>query len=141
MNVPRWLQTGTTLLALGAIGCAALPDKQPTPTQPIQVGADEWRVTDQVVVITDGSGTMYVNETFPEAKALTQSFVAAMPAANAPARRSGYEAELVGFGGDARTTRPLGPFDRGSLADTASKLRDHGVRLQFLFPKAPHAMR
>ena len=39
-------------------------------------------MTDDVIVITDASGTQFVNETFPDAKALTRSFVAAMPEAS-----------------------------------------------------------
>jgi len=104
-----------------ALGCVAktLPSAAPLSVSPLQFGANETRVPDQVVLVTDASGTMYANETFPEAKALTQTFVAAMPARDS----SGYAAGLVGFGGDDRITSPLAPFDRGALANTAASLR------------------
>jgi OOP family OmpA-OmpF porin len=127
MNAPQLIRVGTAVLALAAFGCKTLPEKQPIATQPIEIGGDEWRVTDNVIVITDGSGTQYMNETFPDAKALTRSFVSAMPAAEArSASRSGYDAGLVGFGGDDRQTAPLAAFDRGRLASTASELEVMG---------------
>jgi OOP family OmpA-OmpF porin len=114
------------VLSLGLVlACAkTLPTQPPLAVSPLTLGAGEWRVVDQVVVVTDGSGTMYARETFPEAKALTQSFVRAMPAADVRARDGGtYEAGLVGFGGDERITAPLAPFDRASLSATADSLR------------------
>lgn len=126
MIAPRFLPTGVLVVLVG-FGCAGLPEKQPIQSQPIAIEAGEWRVTDQVVVITDGSGTQYVNRTFPDAKALTRSFVASMPEASAPAASSrGYEAALIGFGGDDRMTAPLGPFDRGQLASKAGDLQVMG---------------
>jgi len=111
-------------LAVGAsivLGCVAktLPPQSPLSVSPLTFGSGEMRVPDQVVVVTDASGTMYVNETFPEATALTQTFVAAMPARDS----SGYEAGLVGFGGDERIKSPVAAFDRGALASTAASLR------------------
>lgn len=127
MYAPHLLRAGMVLLALAAFGCKTLPDKQPIAAQPIQIGGSDWRVTDQVVVITDGSGTQYVNETFPDAKALTRSFVASMPDANTPsASQRVYDASLVGFGGDDREAAPLAPFDRGRLASTAADLHVMG---------------
>jgi len=67
---------------------------------------------------------MWMEKTFPEAKALTQSFVSAMPAADAPAAHPGnYTTGLIGFGGDERQTVALGSFDRNQLGATASELR------------------
>jgi OOP family OmpA-OmpF porin len=81
------------------------------------------RVPDQVLIITDSSGTMYAHETFPLAKALTQTFVAAMPENSAPAARPGpYSAGLSGFGGDERIVWPLQTFNRAGLANTAASL-------------------
>lgn len=123
MSLPR-IALPTLLLLPLAVGCAKpMPERSPIATEPIQLSQDEWRVTDQVIVVTDGSGTMYVNETFPDAKALTRSFIEALPATNAPAANSGnYGAGVIGFGGDERETAPLGAFDRGRLAATASNL-------------------
>lgn len=120
-----------TLVAFAMLGCRSLSPvkevtKTPVSVNPIQLAPGEWRVTDNVVLVTDASGTMYVNQTFPEAKALTQSFVAAMPAANAPARKSGYEAGSVGFGGPDRMTVPVEPLDRSALAREASDLHIMG---------------
>jgi len=112
--------------ALVAVGCVArpLPTEPPLAVNPVQAGAGEVRQPDQVILITDASGTMYQQQTFPEAKALTQSFVAAMPARDSQGERpGGYAAGLVGFGGSDRITAPLAPFDRAGLASTVSSLR------------------
>ena len=80
MQVLRKIQIGFVAAVLGASGCASfspvgeLADRAPIDAQPIALADNEVRVTDNVIVLTDGSGTQYVNETFPEAKALTQSF-------------------------------------------------------------------
>jgi OOP family OmpA-OmpF porin len=112
------------LALLVAVGCAKpLPSQPPLSVGPVQMSSSEWRVVDHVVVVTDASGTMYARRTFPEAKALAQSFVAAMPDAGARSESSaGYEAGLVGFGGSARITAPLAPFDRSALASVAQDL-------------------
>jgi len=122
----RW--TALAALAGLALACATpLPDKAPTTVSPLTLGAREWRVVDQVVVVTDASGTMYRNETFPEAKALTRSFVSAMPAGNARSRSGHpYEAALIGFGGQDRAGVPLAPFDRSALSAAAARLQVMG---------------
>lgn len=120
------------LLLFAMVGCQAVSpvdvsEKQPIDVQPIALKADEWRITDHVVVITDASGTMYVNETFPNAKALTQSFVASMPEANAPAATSGgYSAGSIGFGGSERMKAEQAPFNRSALANQAQSLEIMG---------------
>jgi len=102
MNPPSlFIRLGLPLLLLVAVGCLSLPEEAPIQAEPLQLAADEWRVTDHVIVVTDASGTMWANRTFPNAKALTRSFVAAMPEAGVPAvRPGGYSAGSVGFGGD-----------------------------------------
>jgi OmpA-OmpF porin, OOP family len=112
-------------IALLALACAKpLPVEPPLAVSPLALGPDEWRVTDQVVVVTDASGTMYARKTFPLAKALTQSFVAAMPEADVRSARPGpYHAGLLSFGGDERITSELAPFQRSALAETAAGLR------------------
>jgi outer membrane protein OmpA-like peptidoglycan-associated protein len=129
MRSPRLLHRAAVVLSLVTvgIGCASLPDKQPIQTGPYALASDEWRVTDHVILITDGSGTMWVNETFPDAKALTRSFVAAMPERDvASYGGSEYTAGLIGFGGDERTTAPSQPFDRSALSSTAARLEVMG---------------
>lgn len=127
----RSIRIVLALVALTVLGCRSIStvneiSRTPVDVAPIQLEAGEWRITDHVVVVTDASGTMYVNQTFPTAKALTQSLVQAMPAANAPARSSGYGAGAIGFGGDARRTAPVAPFDRSVLAAQASGLEVMG---------------
>jgi OOP family OmpA-OmpF porin len=115
-----------SLIAVLALGCTAktLPTETPLSVSPLRLGQGEVRLPDQVIVITDGSGTMHHYETFPSAKALTRTFVAAMPERDAPALRSGgYDAGLIGFGGNERINAPLAPFDRRALANTAASLR------------------
>ncbi len=116
LSVPVWL------------GCTAkpLPPKTPIAVQPAPAPRGEWRTTEQVIVITDASGTMYAAETFPEAKALTQSFIAAMPDARQRAATPRYEAGVVGFGGKDRVTAPVASFDRQTLATTADQIEIMG---------------
>lgn len=120
------LRIGIALIAITALGCSAkqLPSEAPLSVSPLKFQTGEARQPDQVIVITDASGTMYDHETFPLAKALTQTFIAAMPEANAPAARpGGYSAGLISFGGDERIGSGLAPFDRGALANTAASYR------------------
>jgi OOP family OmpA-OmpF porin len=115
-----------SLIAVIALGCTAktLPTEAPLSVSPLRLGQGEVRLPDQVIVITDGSGTMQHYETFPSAKALTRTFVAAMPERDAPALRpGGYDAGLIGFGGNERINAPLAPFNRRALANTAASLR------------------
>jgi OOP family OmpA-OmpF porin len=127
MNTPHFFRIGLSMLLLAAAGCLSLPEQAPIQAEPLQFGADEWRVTEHVIVITDASGTMWAERTFPNAKALTRSFVAAMPEAGAPAERAGgYAAGSVGFGGDERNAAPLAPFDRAGLAAKAASLEIMG---------------
>lgn len=131
MTSPKVARRGAAglLVAVLAIGCStSLPDKAPIETGPVQFGSSEWRVTDHVILVTDGSGTMWVNETFPDAKALTRSFVLALPERSARSYGSGsYSAGLIGFGGNDRAGTPLAPFDRSSLGSTASSLEVMGA--------------
>ena len=117
-----------TLIVLAAVGCAQpLPDRSPLAVSPLELGGNEWRVTDQIIVITDASGTMYARETFPEAKALTRTFVASMPEAGARAANpDAYQVGAVGFGGDDRLVAPMAPFDRSGLVATTADLEIMG---------------
>jgi outer membrane protein OmpA-like peptidoglycan-associated protein len=90
----------------------------------VQFSANEWRIPSQAVVIADASGTTYMAQTFPYVKALTQSFVKAMPEGSTRAKTSGnYDATLIGFGGKDRIVSPLAPFNRSALASKADSLR------------------
>ena len=128
MSTPQSLKSALLVLMLAALGCASpLPEERPVDAGPIDMAPDEWRVADNIIVITDASGTMYVNETFPAAKALTRSFVAAMPSKGAPAAHpGGYRAAAIGFGGDDRVATGLRDFDRTALASNAANLQIMG---------------
>jgi outer membrane protein OmpA-like peptidoglycan-associated protein len=121
------IKMGLALLAaIFAAGCTAktLPPQQVRAVTPVQFSANEWRIPSQVVVIADASGTTYMAETFPYVKALTQSFVKAMPEGITRAKVSGkYGATLIGFGGKDRIVSPLAPFNRSALASKADSLR------------------
>lgn len=108
-----------------ALACAKpLPEKTPVSVSPLKFGSGEWRIVDQVVVVTDASGTMYARQTFPEAKALTRSFVSGMPEARDRAKSGkGYAAGHIGFGGDERQAAALAGFDRGRLAQHTAGLK------------------
>jgi outer membrane protein OmpA-like peptidoglycan-associated protein len=111
-----------------AIGCAtSLPVEAPPPVSPVTMGAGEWRTADRIFVITDASGTMYQNETFPSAKAMTQAFIASLPDRNARAEHpSTYEVGAIGFGGMDRDAVALSNFDRAALETQADSLHVMG---------------
>lgn len=123
----RW--TALALMAAVALGCAAtpLPEIAPTSVSPLSFGRGQWRVVDQVVLLTDASGSMYAHKTFPEAKAATLSFINGMPAANSPSRGGAtLDAGLIAFGGEDRVTAPLAPFDRAALTSKAQSIQIMG---------------
>ena len=94
------IKTGLVLLvAILAAGCTArtLPSQPPLAVNPVQFSANEWRVPSQAVVIADASGTTYMAKTFPQVKALTQSFVKAMPDGNSRAKVSEARLSMTGI--------------------------------------------
>jgi len=104
--------------ALVSWGCATAPPlapEQPLQVSPVGMSGGEQRVTDNVFIVTDGSGTTYADKTFPRAKALSQSFAGAMPDATAPAKSRRYNAGAIGFGGNDRSGMALSAFDRSAL--------------------------
>lgn len=112
------------LFAALSLGCAAkqLPSEPQTAVSPVG-GAGEQRITDQIILLTDASGTMYGARTFPEAKAVTQSLIAALPDGNVQSSLpKPYQAGFIGFGGTARHGSPVGSFDRSALANSANSL-------------------
>lgn len=119
-----WM-AGVCLTGLFLAGCAKqLPSQSPVSASPLTPAWDEWRVADQVLIITDASGTTYYQGTFPTAKALTQGFVAAMPDGAVYSLHPGsYKAGSIAFGGSDRITQPMSPFDRSRLSQSANSLR------------------
>ncbi len=117
-----------SVVLLAAFACATpLPVQSPHSVSPITAGSNEWRVIDRILVVTDASGTQYANKTFPGAKALTQSFVDAMPDAGIRSRgSSGYAAGLLGFGGEERSGKALAAFNRSGMRQAANALHIMG---------------
>lgn len=111
----------TAFALLASFACAKpLPEKAPLAVSPVEIGSREQRDVSNVVVLSDGSGSMYMAKTFPESKSLSQSFVKAMPDKNA--RGVGqYDAGFIGFGGEERETAPLAAFDRSALSSAAQR--------------------
>ncbi len=116
------------LVCAGAVACAQSgPRRAPFDVGPVAVPAAQVRTTDQVIVITDASLTMFKGGHFDEARALTQSLVRAMPERSAPARNPGsYDASLIAFGGRERVGTGLDAFNRGALAAAAGDLEPIG---------------
>lgn len=109
-------------------GCASAPASSPPPSVPkFSAGPAFWRVADQVVLITDASGTIYNNGNFPAAKTTSQAIVAGMPEDNVYAPfEGGFAGGFVGFGGDERVVAPLGKFDRNAIAQKVAELQPLG---------------
>jgi OOP family OmpA-OmpF porin len=97
-----------------ALACET-PVVKPVDVQPVAAGRGESVVVDQSILIIDSSGSISRREQFPHEKALVQSLVSAMPAGK-------YEAGAIEFGGVARDTHPLGPFDRAALGNYAGDI-------------------
>jgi OmpA-OmpF porin, OOP family len=113
-----------------AAGCAKqLPREAPLAVSPARFSDRELREVSNVIVVTDASGTMYMDETFPQAQALSASFVKALPDASERARSSAYNVAAIGFGGDERVTAPLAPFDRQHLISTVEEMHVMGTKL------------
>jgi OOP family OmpA-OmpF porin len=121
------LLSGALVLALGCATTAPPADLAPVAVTAVTAGGGEQRIADQLVVITDASGTVFGSGNFPKAKAVTRSLVAALP--DGQVRSSlpkPYEAASIGFGGTERITHGLAAFDRAGLASTAASLRPLG---------------
>ena len=112
-----------------ALGCQAptYQETSPVTVSPIVAGPSEQRVADQVIIVTDVSGTVAGAGNFPTAKATTQALIAALPAGDVRSDRpTPYEAGSIGFGGADRIVQPLGAFDRAALASQAGSLAPLG---------------
>jgi outer membrane protein OmpA-like peptidoglycan-associated protein len=108
-------------------GCASSPPPAPAPSVPKFSAPGYWRAVDQVVLVTDASGTIYNNGNFPQAKSTSQAIVAGLPDGNVQTPFEGtYTAGFVGFGGDDRLIAPLGKFDRNALAGKVAELQPLG---------------
>jgi OOP family OmpA-OmpF porin len=109
-------------------GCVSqpLPRQAPLAVSPTSFGSGEQRDVTNVFVVTDASGTTYVEKTFPEAKALSESFVKALPEASARAKTKSYNVGAIGFGGKDRVQAALAPFDRSGVLRTVESVNTMG---------------
>jgi len=113
---------GLFLLAAVAVGCVkSLPREEPLGVAPVQFGERELREVSNIVIVTDASGTMWAEETFPRAKALSTSFIQALPDASARSASRDYNVGYIAFGGDDRVAVPLQSFDRRTLLAASEK--------------------
>jgi len=105
------------LTAFALLACTAPPlaEQPPFYVSPVSLARGEWRAVDNVFVVVDGSETTWADRSFPQAKALAQSVVAALPETSVRARSKRYDAGVIAFGGEAREGTPLAPFDRSTL--------------------------
>lgn len=109
------------------VGCASAPPPAPAPSVPKFSAPGYWRAVDQVVLVTDASGTIYNHGNFPTAKSTSQAIVAGLPDGNVQAPFEGtFDAGFVGFGGSDRLVHPLGKFDRNALASKVAELQPLG---------------
>ncbi len=123
----RKLVASLTVILLFSACAKPYPERRPLEVAPVSVSRGEQRITDQVIVIIDGSATMVQEANFPEARALTQTFVAARPEANVRSKGGEtYQAGLISFGGGERGGAKLADFNRELLADKAAYLRPYG---------------
>ena len=104
------------LFAFFSVGCVqTLPTKEPLPVAPVQFGERELREVSNIFILTDASGSMWKEKTFPTAKSLSTSFVKALPDARARSRSGDYNVAYIAFGGEDRLAVPLQRFDRQKL--------------------------
>lgn len=109
------------------VGCASSPPPAPAPSVSKFSAPGYWRGVDQVMLVTDASGTIYNNGHFPQAKSTSQAIVAGLPDGNVQAPFEGtYNAGFVGFGGGDRLIAPLGKFDRNAMAAKVAELQPLG---------------
>ena len=102
-------------LTAASVGCASqMPYQEPVSVAALKPGAGERVAVDHLVVLFDSSGS--VEDEFPGAKALLESFVAGAP-------NGSYTAGGTAFGGFNRQTLSQEKFDRARLANAAKNTR------------------
>ncbi len=123
-----FVAASAALAALG-VSCTATRVQEPLPVSPIRPAAGERIQVQRTFVIVDASGSLA--REFPNAKALVESFVAAIP-------EGSFETGAVAFGGDARISVPVRRFDRSQLAEGVRQIRhlDESTPLAEVFAEA-----
>ena len=68
-------------VALAGLACSpkTLPSVSAPPVSAVQLASDQWRDIDHIFVLTDASGSMYMEETFPQAKARSWASSRSLP--------------------------------------------------------------
>lgn len=121
------LSSLSALAVFVGAGCASpLPPKEPVATKPVSLSSREIREVDNIVILTDASASTYFARTFPEAKAMSQSFAKTLPDKSARAKSSEYNVGVIGFGGNDRVTLPLQNFDRSKVESTIDDIHVMG---------------
>jgi OOP family OmpA-OmpF porin len=122
MSIRRVLQCSTYLIAsLALTGCLTPgPGPEPIAVAPLQLSADEEQIVDRVIIVTDASSSIY-QEGFSQAKAMTQSVVAGLPADSGP-----LEVGAISFGGGERDIVPISALNRPELESYAAALQPLG---------------
>ncbi len=121
-----------SLALIGVVSIAAacatgpLPREEPLPVTPARFTAGELRDVDNIIVVTDASGSMYQEGTFPRAKALSTSFLRALPDRSQPARGRRYNVGYIAFGGDEMIRFELASFDRTALIAASERAQIMG---------------
>ena len=119
---------GLSLVALVAVACSTkLPREEPLAVSPVQFFGPELREVSNLFIVTDASGTMWTEKTFPTAKALSTSFVRALPDANARSASSDYNVGYIAFGGDDRVAGAVAAVRSTGAARRVREGRHYGL--------------
>jgi OOP family OmpA-OmpF porin len=113
---------------LVVVGCATktLPSVEPLAVEPVSFGSGEMLDVDNIFILTDASGSTYMEETFPQGKSLSTSFLKALPDASERVPGRPYNVGYTGFGGDERVSVDLQSFDRSKLLSAAQQTQIMG---------------
>ena len=115
----RWAAglSGVVLASALGLGCAGSTSTSEAPlsVSPTRFAQGELRDVENLLIVTDASGSMYTSGYFPHAKSLATSFIEALPDSRAPARTGEYNVGYLAFGGRELVQVDLAPFDRGAL--------------------------
>jgi OOP family OmpA-OmpF porin len=115
MSIQRCAMGLLALVAATACATKTLPSVEPLSVRPTTFGTGEMLDVDNIFVLTDASGSTYMEETFPQGKALSTSFIKALPEASERAPGRPYNVGYTAFGGDERINVDLQAFDRSKL--------------------------
>ncbi|MCP3985787.1 MAG: hypothetical protein GY723_15490 [bacterium] len=140
-----WYRIAALPLFAAAITCATpaeLPTLSSLVSAPVSLREREVRITHQVVVLLDGSGTMHDRASFPVASQLTRSFVAGLPEASSPTRPEGPSDYFASFTGFRSTVFQPSPPAQEAFDPTSLQAGADGFRSRTnSFTPLPYALR